>query len=343
MASQTLEAFLKSSNLTQTDWETSGADWDELQTIATDYRARHQELCHAAEFVAGQIRTFDGVHSVRWRVKDTDHVLAKIVRKKIEKVEKYARTTVENYADVITDLIGVRALHLFKHDCIDIDAAIRKVWNIQESVIYTREGDSVPEELITAGGVPEKHGAGYRSVHYIIESQPALKRIFIEVQVRTLFEEGWSEIDHTVRYPNFSDDPMISLFLNTFNRLAGSADEMGTFVKNLGQVLSAYKAERESLTSERNRALEEMTNVVAQLENMRNDHEESRQLISKLKGELYMMKKSSSREGLGIGRLAQLDFEKKFGVTLSEALRRSPALGISPVTLSTTVFPDKES
>lgn len=40
----------------------------------------------------------------------------------------------------------------------------------------------------------------YRSIHYIIETKPAKKTYFAEIQVRTIFEEGWSEIDHTVRY-----------------------------------------------------------------------------------------------------------------------------------------------
>lgn len=38
-----------------------------------------------------------------------------------------------------------------------------------------------------------------QSVHYLIRDKES--GLCIEVQVRTLFEEAWSEIDHKLRYP----------------------------------------------------------------------------------------------------------------------------------------------
>jgi hypothetical protein len=61
----------------------------------------------------------------------------------------------------------------------------------------------------------------------------------VELQVRTIFEEGWSEIDHRIRYPRQSDNPYLANFLAIFNRLAGSADEMGTFIKALAGHVTA--------------------------------------------------------------------------------------------------------
>lgn len=62
--------------------------------------------------------------------------------------------------------------------------------------VYKRSGDSkiYDERLIDikAGGI-------YRSLHYIIK----YKGYYVEVQGRTLFEEGWSEIDHDIVYPYF--------------------------------------------------------------------------------------------------------------------------------------------
>lgn len=51
------------------------------------------------------------------------------------------------------------------------------------------------------------------------------------------------EIDHKVRYPNFSDDKLIESILQTFNRIAGSADEIGSFVVWLAESLKASSAE----------------------------------------------------------------------------------------------------
>jgi len=57
------------------------------------------------------------------------------------------------------------------------------------------------------------------------------KTLRAEIQVRTLFEEAWSEIDHTVRYPYFSDDEILKTYSLMLNRLAGSADEISTYIK----------------------------------------------------------------------------------------------------------------
>lgn len=81
-------------------------------------------------------------------------------------------------------------------------------------------------------------------MHYLLKFQPEKRVRIAELQVRTIFEEGWSEIDHRVRYPRRSNDPYLAELLTIFNRLAGSADEMGTFTA----VLAAYieqQAERQ--------------------------------------------------------------------------------------------------
>lgn len=67
----------------------------------------------------------------------------------------------------------------------------------------------------------------YRSVHYTIYSEQGLG---IEIQVRTLFEEAWSEIDHKLRYPYNLTNEMLSKYINIMNRLTGMGDEMGTFI-----------------------------------------------------------------------------------------------------------------
>ncbi|MFR8768448.1 MAG: hypothetical protein ACLVGF_12035 [Eubacterium sp.] len=42
----------------------------------------------------------------------------------------------------------------------------------------------------------------YTSVHYVIKPNNELSNITCEIQVRTLFEEIWGEIDHTINYPH---------------------------------------------------------------------------------------------------------------------------------------------
>jgi putative GTP pyrophosphokinase len=71
------------------------------------------------------------------------------------------------------------------------------------------------------GCVIKNQKYGYRSIHYIIESSPIKTKFTSEIQVRTIFEEGWSEIDHNIRYPYDLENPILKGYLILFNRLAG--------------------------------------------------------------------------------------------------------------------------
>ncbi|KVQ76940.1 RelA/SpoT domain-containing protein [Burkholderia multivorans] len=228
--------FREQNQITDGQWEVAAIDWNILRSIGDHYESQKPTLARAAEALARDLQAIDRVHSVRFRVKDTDHLLAKIIRKRAEGSEKYMNISAENYQEKITDLVGVRALHLFKEDLFQIDRSIRDSWALEElpPVAFVREGDQ--EEMLSNAGFEVKpHVAGYRSVHYIVSTRPMRQKIIAELQVRTIFEEGWSEIDHTVKYPNYSDDESIAEFLGIFNRLAGAADEMGSFVRRMAR------------------------------------------------------------------------------------------------------------
>ncbi len=134
--------------------------------------------------------------------------------------------------------MGIRAIHLFKDECIAIDKQIKEHFNITEGPIANiRPGDS--DYLYRDNGIEiDTRDSGYRSIHYIVSDSSRKRETYSEIQVRTIFEEGWSEIDHQVRYPNFSDDETLKEFLGVFNRIAGAADEMGSFVRGLSQTVA---------------------------------------------------------------------------------------------------------
>ncbi|MBV7497861.1 hypothetical protein KW837_26690 [Pseudomonas sp. PDM24] len=309
MFSMDLEDFLEQSAITKLEWNNSQADWNTLSQIANDFEKHNQALSSAAEQISSRIRTFPGVHSVRWRIKNTLHLLKKIVRKKLDKnpKEKWITISHENYLDVVTDLIGIRALHLFKDECIAIDNSIREAWDLnEEAVMYIREGDGVPAAITERGCRAAIHDAGYRSIHYIIESRPEKKTLFAEVQVRTIFQEGWSEIDHKVRYPDFSDNEHISVFLDLFNGLAGSADEMGSFVKDLVKLLKVGEEEksiaiqeRKLAIQERDQAIADMSDKLNELDTLKKQDKKSADIINKLKTDLDKIRHSQSVSSKG--------------------------------------------
>ncbi len=219
--------------------EQANADqhWEALAAIHEHHRRNTARLEDVAYLKVRTIQRMAGVHSVRWRVKSPDHLIDKIIRKLADpnSKEKYINISLENYRNIVTDLIGLRALHLFKADCIHLHSQIDNDFEFAEPpVIFIREGDATPEAMARLDIEARPHKAGYRSIHYILNSArdkggPDL----IELQVRSLYEEAWSEIDHRIRYPNFSNDASVFTALMVLNRFSGNADELASFVLSL--------------------------------------------------------------------------------------------------------------
>jgi ppGpp synthetase/RelA/SpoT-type nucleotidyltranferase len=219
------------------------------------------------------------VHSVRYRIKDPEHLIEKIIRKKIE--DKNSNLTLENYKEELTDLIGLRALHLFKEDWEFVNDFITTTWDLKQNPIANyRKGDTeqIIEFFKKKGCEPKEHKYGYRSIHYIIKTQPGKQVHYGEIQVRTIFEEAWAEIDHTIRYPYDLENPIFFQFLLILNRLSGSADEMGSFIQFLKLELEArdklfktQMAEKDGLISDLETKIEKLNLQGEELREVKED------------------------------------------------------------------------
>lgn len=246
----TREAFLSRFGYSAADLRKAGVTWNELQAIAERHVAGRDDLESTANYIASRLQAHPVVHSVKWRIKHPWHLLEKIVRKRL----KGSKRTFDrdSYASAITDLIGVRVLHLFKGDWRSIDSFIRDSWRpVEKPTANIREGDpqAVVNAFVDAGCKVHRHQYGYRSVHYLVRSQPAKRPHIAELQVRTIFEEGWSEIDHRIRYPYNLENPVLNQLLALFNTLAGSADEMGSFIQVIQGLLTQGEADTEASTT----------------------------------------------------------------------------------------------
>ncbi|WP_320047982.1 GTP pyrophosphokinase [uncultured Ilyobacter sp.] len=231
------ENFFKEFSIDEEYFKSTGLEWSELEKIYQDYTLLVPIMEKRAEEIVLHIMALKDVHSVRRRVKKAEHLIEKIIRKG----RKYADRgiNVKTYKKIVTDLIGVRVLHLFKDDWKSIHEEIIDLWETKETPqINIRRGDYNLDKLregiknCNCDIIVREHG--YRSVHYLIgASLSAQKEVLVEIQVRTVFEEAWSEIDHIIRYPYDIDNPILSEYLGIFNRIVGSADEMGMFIKKL--------------------------------------------------------------------------------------------------------------
>lgn len=277
--------FLRKYNIEEAAFEATGLTWESLTEIFKDYLAFKEELEPSAIYLFNSLMKAANVHSVRYRIKDPEHLIEKIIRKKIESAD--SNITKDNYKEEVTDLIGLRALHLYKDDWEVINDYIRGLWNLkQKPVANYRKGDS--QDLIDFFRQKDcdikEHKYGYRSVHYLIETQPAKQKFYAEIQVRTIFEEAWAEIDHTIRYPYDLDNVIFFQFLLILNRLAGSADEMGSYIKFLKKELT----EKESVFKKQ---IEEKTQIISDLEGKIDKLNLQGQELNEVKSDLEKLKR----------------------------------------------------
>lgn len=145
------------------------------------------------------------MHSVKVRLKDPKHLYEKLVRNRI-KYPKKPLVTSRNLFLRINDIVGIRILHLHTEQIKDINTALLQLFS--ENNYRRREGpearvwDDEYRQYYRSINMPHKTSPGsqYMSVHYVIEPNRR-ERLTCEIQVRTLAEELWGEVDHRINYP----------------------------------------------------------------------------------------------------------------------------------------------
>ncbi|MBN2695557.1 methyltransferase domain-containing protein [bacterium] len=174
-------------------------------------------------------KPFPIIHSIKYRIKENSSIQEKIKRKILNGVS----ISEENFYSEITDIAGVRILHIYQEQFINIHLAIveqikKGVWCfVEPPKAYTWD----PESVIfykNLGIETENRETYYTSIHYLIH-KPEEPTTLCEIQVRTLFEEIWGEIDHSINYPYPTESlacreqlRVLSKLVSTGTRLADS-------------------------------------------------------------------------------------------------------------------------
>lgn len=242
----------------------SNIDFKELQKIYDDFVKYENSYETQADFIANILRSNENIHSVKSRIKNPERLIEKIIRKTEDRKVKNGEEfyfNVDNYKNEITDLIGIRVLHIFKDQWKDIHDFIVKTWNVVEITANIRDGDDryIFDDL---GIEVRSRQSGYRSVHYLVECYPTNQKVIAEIQVRTIFEEGYGEIDHRLRYSHHEIPEILKSNLLLFNRIVGSADEMASLINmlnnNLGDKENYYENKLKEKEEEIQRLKEEL-------------------------------------------------------------------------------------
>ncbi|MDR1440163.1 MAG: RelA/SpoT domain-containing protein [Clostridiales bacterium] len=211
--------------------------WDELERIYEDYSGKQAAYDEAARFIAERLNKEKIVHSIKYRVKDKEHVIEKIIRKMSQ--APGLEVTLGNYSAVITDLVGVRVLHLFKENWFEIHNYLVENWEFSAAPKANyKKGDPVAllDSYTQHGCDLNEHPSGYRSIHYHLKLRMKRRDYLAEVQVRTLFEEAWSEIDHHFRYGVNKDEAQAEPYLGVLNNITSNADALASYMNQMKAV-----------------------------------------------------------------------------------------------------------
>ena len=235
------ENFLVQNNIVS-DFQDANISWDELMAIGEDFEEKSKpngEYFNIIQEFIAKISTFENVHSYRYRIKKTESLLIKIIKKSKTRGTKITKN---NYFREITDLLGIRILYVFKEDCLSVHEQIMNNFRdlLTEDVcikLKTGDNESLYDEILTHyPNIKKENNTVYRSIHYTLNSKENQIKKYpkLEIQTRTIFEEGWSEINHKLVYKKGKClNPYLSLTSTALSEMVGTCDNIGSLMRNI--------------------------------------------------------------------------------------------------------------
>ncbi|MCM1044869.1 MAG: hypothetical protein NC417_05120 [Candidatus Gastranaerophilales bacterium] len=273
---------------------------DICKDIYEDYtRVCKQKLGSIQADFLKELSEIQGIYLQTSRIKARDSLLEKVITKRYSYYRKaemgYLDISGGNYKNVITDLIGVRIILKDRGDWRDVHQKILKKFPLNQSApnnvgitlahssngegrlvqlpfVYYAQGDST-QEFLDCGLAIRLHEKGYRSIHYTISYQ----QVYVEIQVRTIYDEAWNNYDHDYvykqdRHKSYSALKQISHILC---KLTNISSDMGENMKEIFEKQSYADFEGKWLTDkdsvqEIESELLRLEAVVEEFRNLRN-------------------------------------------------------------------------
>lgn len=208
--------------------------WEVLEEIRSHYNQSVDNYKATLRRIIDEISNEDMnnpvIHSIRYRIKDANSLLVKIIQKSAKvpedpqhnlEIEKYRDISKDNYYKLITDLIGIRILIRYRYQWKIVHSLIWKLFNstkdeyiedwiqdykrdpairyiVEKPKAYIKqEFDHITYEEIGKNIFDIRNSNDhYASLHYIINVGGS----YCEIQVRTIFDEAWCECNHDFVY-----------------------------------------------------------------------------------------------------------------------------------------------
>ena len=151
------------------------------------------------------------LHTIVYRIKDELRLIEKIDGQNKALGGGEAPISEKNYQMKIGDLLGVRMICLRLSDVEKVEAYLRLL--SEEKILRLVKGPDKKRSFILpvdpGGSISDGMDiaySGYSSIHYQVElgkntdAPSGLEDLQFELQLRTILEEAWGEIDHKYRY-----------------------------------------------------------------------------------------------------------------------------------------------
>ena len=194
------------------------------------------------------------------RNRKTDPVPIYFAKTRIKKPESvFLKTKRKNKSyKELTDYAGIRLLCLFERDIIKIHDFLlnnlsRNDYDLYECNIYNfNEDNDIYYEL---KNIEEKYYpghiiriddkiSGYKSIHYLVRTHNS---IYIEIQLRTLVQDVWGELEHALSYKKGNVHPHIRKSFYLLSKELQNIDDMLSYLKDIetreisGKIFLNYK------------------------------------------------------------------------------------------------------
>ncbi len=169
--------------------------------------------------------------------------------KERESLSRKIDTKGDKYGDLaeLTDIVGIRIITYYADD-------VDKIADIVE-----REFDIDKENSIDKRKALEPDRFGYCSVHYVVgihskrlklEEYSAYKDLKCEIQIRSVLQHAWAEIEHDLGYKSAITVPRD--IRRDFSRLAGLLELADKEFDEIRKKLSQYRIEAEEKIFDKN-------------------------------------------------------------------------------------------
>ncbi|MCM1272094.1 MAG: hypothetical protein NC225_03185 [Clostridium sp.] len=229
---------------------------DICHNIFADYNQIKPELKATKKEILDMMENLPGVHLHTSRVKSVESLIEKIITKRyqrmFDKESGYADISAETYKNVVTDLVGLRIIINYRGHWLEMHKQIlekfpydktqkyqkgvlipvEKGLNIQAEIpkVYYAVGDNV-DAYIKEGLITKQHTMNYRSIHYTV----TYNGFYVEIQMRTIYDEAWSDCDHNYVYKkddNKSHEALKNLS-SILSKLTNLSNDIGEKMKDI--------------------------------------------------------------------------------------------------------------